>query len=128
VDAGLPLHSPIATAEPPEQKARKRAPCQQSSGGVFRHPAMMALAAMQDMEMPIWNFQRHLVKQACLYTQCCHGSRSCRGGVIRSAFRFRLAKCPRWIKLRRTQSEQMSSGLPLKADITQYCRHEPSPN
>src|SRR3984893_9951540 len=26
-------------------------------------------------------------------------------------------------KLRRTQCEQMSSGLPLKADITQYSRH-----
>src|SRR3981189_3386610 len=28
-----------------------------------------------------------------------------------------------WVKLRRTQCEQMSSGLPLKADITQYSRH-----
>jgi hypothetical protein len=28
-----------------------------------------------------------------------------------------------WVKLRRTQSEQMSSGLPLKADIAQYSRH-----
>ena len=95
MDAGLPLHSPIATAEPPEQKARKRAVGQQSSGGVFRHPAILALAAMQHMKMPIWNFQRHLAKQACLYTRRCQGSRNCRGGVIRSAFRFRLAKCPR---------------------------------
>src|SRR5712692_8617582 len=30
---------------------------------------------------------------------------------------------PLWVKLRRTQSEQMSSGLPLKADIAQYSRH-----
>jgi hypothetical protein len=28
-----------------------------------------------------------------------------------------------WVKLRRTQCEQMSSGLPLKADIAQYSRH-----
>jgi len=27
------------------------------------------------------------------------------------------------VKLRRTQSEQISSGLPLKADIAQYGRH-----
>jgi len=27
------------------------------------------------------------------------------------------------VKLRRTQCEQMSSGLPLKADIAQYSRH-----
>ena len=47
--------------------------------------------------MPIWNSQMHLVKQACLYSQRCHGSRNCRGGVIRPAFRFRLAKCPRWV-------------------------------
>ena len=31
--------------------------------------------------------------------------------------------CPRWVKLRRTQCEQMSSGLPLKADIAQGSRH-----
>jgi hypothetical protein len=31
--------------------------------------------------------------------------------------------CPSWVKLRRTQYEQISSGLPLKADITQYSRH-----
>src|SRR6266403_4995140 len=30
---------------------------------------------------------------------------------------------PRWVKLRRTQCEQMSSGLPLKADIAQCSRH-----
>ena len=30
---------------------------------------------------------------------------------------------PRRVKLRRTQCEQMSSGLPLKADIAQYSRH-----
>ena len=28
-----------------------------------------------------------------------------------------------WVKLRRTQCEQMSSGLPLKADNAQYSRH-----
>jgi hypothetical protein len=28
-----------------------------------------------------------------------------------------------WVKLRRTQCEHMSSGLPLKADIAQYSRH-----
>src|SRR5467141_2922343 len=28
-----------------------------------------------------------------------------------------------WVKLRRTECEQMSSGLPLKADIAQYSRH-----
>jgi hypothetical protein len=28
-----------------------------------------------------------------------------------------------WVKLRRTQPEQMSSGLPLKADIARYSRH-----
>jgi hypothetical protein len=27
------------------------------------------------------------------------------------------------VKLRRTQYEQITSGLPLKADITQYSRH-----
>jgi len=31
---------------------------------------------------------------------------------------------PRWVKLRRTQYEQMSSGLPLKADIAQCSRHD----
>ena len=31
--------------------------------------------------------------------------------------------CPGWVKLRRTQCEQMSSGLPLKADIAQHARH-----
>src|SRR5882762_10730644 len=30
---------------------------------------------------------------------------------------------PRWVKLRRTQCEQMSSGLPLKADIARCSRH-----
>jgi len=33
------------------------------------------------------------------------------------------APCPVWVKLRRTQREQMSSGLPLKADIAQHSRH-----
>src|SRR5882757_6859412 len=28
-----------------------------------------------------------------------------------------------WVKLRRTRGDQISSGLPLKADITQYSRH-----
>jgi hypothetical protein len=30
---------------------------------------------------------------------------------------------PQWVKLRRTQCEQMSSELALKADIAQYSRH-----
>ena len=30
---------------------------------------------------------------------------------------------PYFTKLRRTRREQMSSGLPLKADISQYSRH-----
>ena len=33
------------------------------------------------------------------------------------------AACPVGRKMRRTQCEQMSSGLPLKADIAQYSRH-----
>src|SRR5260370_18279600 len=32
-------------------------------------------------------------------------------------------RLPVWVKLRRTQCEQRSSGLPLKADIAQYSRH-----
>src|SRR3981189_2280711 len=35
------------------------------------------------------------------------------------------APCPLWVKLRRTQCEQMFSGLPLKADIAQRGRHVP---
>jgi hypothetical protein len=31
--------------------------------------------------------------------------------------------CPSWVKMRKTQSEQMSSGLPLKADIAECSRH-----
>jgi hypothetical protein len=31
--------------------------------------------------------------------------------------------CLKWVKLRRTHREQMSSGLPLKADIAQCSRH-----
>jgi hypothetical protein len=34
-----------------------------------------------------------------------------------------LAGASAQVKLRRTQYEQISSGLPLKADITQYSRH-----
>src|SRR6266404_9032382 len=36
-----------------------------------------------------------------------------------------VRQCPRpkWVKLRKTQCEQMPSGLPLKADIAQYNRH-----
>jgi hypothetical protein len=37
--------------------------------------------------------------------------------VIRSSVPDRLA-CRQWVKLRRTQCEQMSSELPLKADVT----------
>ncbi len=33
------------------------------------------------------------------------------------------AKCRSWVKQRRTHCEQMSSGLPLKADIAQCSRH-----
>src|ERR1700687_3377578 len=32
-------------------------------------------------------------------------------------------QCRMWVKLGRTQPEQMSSGLPLKADIARYSRH-----
>jgi hypothetical protein len=32
-------------------------------------------------------------------------------------------RLPQWVKLRRTQPEQMSSGLPLKADIARYSPH-----
>jgi hypothetical protein len=32
-------------------------------------------------------------------------------------------RCHLWVKLRRTQCEQMSSGLPLKADIAQSSQH-----
>jgi hypothetical protein len=35
----------------------------------------------------------------------------------------RLCPCPERVKLRRTHCEQMSSGLPLKADIAQCSRH-----
>jgi hypothetical protein len=38
-------------------------------------------------------------------------------------FRGRAERCLSWVKLRRTQCEQMSSGLPLKADIAQCSRH-----
>src|SRR5260370_14012559 len=31
--------------------------------------------------------------------------------------------CPRWVKLRRTKSEQMSSGLPPKADMARCSWH-----
>ena len=40
----------------------------------FRHLAVLALAVMQHMKMPIQNLQRHLVKQACLYARRRHGS------------------------------------------------------
>ena len=36
---------------------------------------------------------------------------------------IRQAECLKGVKLRRTQCEQMSSGLPSEADITQYSRH-----
>jgi hypothetical protein len=51
---------------------------------------MMTLAAMQRMKMPILEFSEALGR-ACLYTRRRHGSRNYRGGVIRSAFRFRPA-------------------------------------
>ena len=34
-----------------------------------------------------------------------------------------LDRCLRWVKPGRTQPEQMSSGLPPKADIALYSRH-----
>jgi hypothetical protein len=39
--------------------------------------------------------------------------------------RFSSQRCVRrlWVKLRRAQGEQMSSGLPLTADIAQESRH-----
>jgi hypothetical protein len=40
-----------------------------------------------------------------------------------TAPRTRSCQCPNRIKLRRTQLEQMSSALPLKADVAQYSRH-----
>jgi hypothetical protein len=36
---------------------------------------------------------------------------------------LRLDRRPRWMKLRRTQCEQTSSGLLLKADMARYSRH-----
>jgi hypothetical protein len=39
------------------------------------------------------------------------------------AFSARARFHTAWVKLRRTQCEQMSSGLLLKADIAQYGRH-----
>ena|SRR5258708_38223688 len=44
------------------------------------------------MKMRDLEFSKALGKRACLYTRRCHGSRNCRAEVIRSAFRFRLAK------------------------------------
>src|SRR6266700_4714258 len=35
----------------------------------------------------------------------------------------RCATCPNWVKLRRTQYEHMSSGLPLKADTARCGQH-----
>jgi len=69
-DAGLPLRSPIATAEPPEQPLVSN-----HLKESFRHPAMIALAATHDIAR--LEFQRHSVKQACLYTRRRHGSRNC---------------------------------------------------
>jgi hypothetical protein len=34
-----------------------------------------------------------------------------------------IGRCPRWVKVRRTQHEHMSSGLPLKADIARCSWH-----
>jgi hypothetical protein len=53
---------------------------------------MIALAVIQHMKMRDLEFSKALGKRACLYTRRCHGSRNCRAEVIRSAFRFRLAK------------------------------------
>jgi len=42
---------------------------------------------------------------------------------VESAVYFEDRQCPKGVKLRRTQNEQMSSGLALKADIARYSRH-----
>jgi hypothetical protein len=57
---------------------------------------MMALAAMQHMKMPIWNFQKHLVKQARLYSKP--------DAVAASAF---------WIQDRRAGKAQRAHQLDL---------------
>jgi hypothetical protein len=46
----------------------------------------------------------------------------CRAATQRSVT-LTNASYPLWVKLRRTQPEQISSGLPLKADIARYSRH-----
>jgi hypothetical protein len=40
--------------------------------------------------------------------------------IIRWMRRTTTGRCRIWVRLRRTRPEQMSSGLPLKADIAQY--------
>jgi len=37
--------------------------------------------------------------------------------------RLDQSRCPKWVKLRKTQCEQMFSELPLKADIARCSRH-----
>jgi hypothetical protein len=43
--------------------------------------------------------------------------------IIRWMRRTTTGRCRIWVRLRRTRPEQMSSGLPLKADIAQYGQH-----
>src|SRR3984893_4753044 len=53
-----------------------------------------------------------------------HGSRQPDRSVLADRASFLCeGKSPQWVQLRRTQYAQMSSGLPLKADIAQCSRH-----
>jgi len=95
--AGLPPSLPRSRQRSSPSRKRVSALWPASFGGVFRHPAMTALAAMQHMKMPIWTFQRHLAGLS-LYSGA-GTSRNCRGEVklTRSAFPFRLAECRLWM-------------------------------
>ncbi len=44
-------------------------------------------------------------------------------GTAQTMADVEFSACPVWVKLRRTQNEQMSSGLALKADIALCSRH-----
>ncbi len=44
-------------------------------------------------------------------------------GTAQTMADVEFSACPVWVKLRRTQNEQMSSGLALKADIALRSRH-----
>ena len=59
------------------------------------------------------------------------GCRGDQGGCPSGLGDPEAVRCMSLMGLRRTQYEQISSGLPLKADITQYSRHVskvPSPD